>query len=397
MVRHDFDTVLDRRHTHSLKWDHCRDTFGLDDVIPMWVADMDFAAPPAVVRAVERRAAHGAYGYVSVPESFWESAIAWLARRHQWTVNRRWLHRAPGVVPALSLCVNAFTDPGDGIVVQTPVYYPFFHAIEKNGRRLVRNPLLAEGGTFRMDLADLERKLDDRTRMLILCSPHNPVGRVWTRPELEALGEICLRRDVVVLSDEIHMDLTLPGHTHVPLATVSPALAERTVTCVAPSKTFNLAGLSMSLVVAGNRDLLARYEAQFDAAGLEIANLFGTVALEEAYRSGDEWLDQLLEYLAANVDFAERFMRERIPALRFIRPEGTYLALIDCRGLGMPQKELDEFFLRTARVYFDSGPWFGEEATGFERINLACPRATLAEALERIERAINKRLAAGSR
>ncbi len=192
------------------------------------------------------------------------------------------------------------------------------------------------------------------------------------------------------------MDLTLPGHTHVPLATISPALAERTLTCVAPSKTFNLAGLSMSLIVAGNADLLARYEQQFDAAGLEIASLFGTVALEEAYRSGDEWLDQLLEYLAANVDFAERFIRERMPALRFVRPEGTYLALIDCRGLGMPQKELDSFFLRTARVYFDSGPWFGEEATGFERINLACPRATLTEALERIERAVNERLAAGS-
>jgi len=298
------------------------------------------------------------------------------------------------VVPALSLCVNAFTAPGDGVVVQTPVYYPFFHAIEKNGRRIVRNPLLADGGTFRMDLADLERKIDDRTRMLILCSPHNPVGRVWTRPELEALGDLCVRRDLVVLSDEIHMDLTLPGHTHVPLATISRELAERTVTCVAPSKTFNVAGLSMSLIVAGNKNLLARYESQFDAAGLEIANLFGTVALEEAYRSGDEWLDQLLEYLAANVDFAERFIRERIPALRFIRPEGTYLALIDCRELGMPQKALDDFFLRTARVYFDSGPWFGEEATGYERINLACPRATLAEALQRIERAVSWQLLA---
>ncbi len=295
MVRHDFDTVLDRRHTHSLKWDHCRDTFGLDDVIPMWVADMDFAAPPEVVAAIERRAAHGAYGYVSVPESFWESAIAWLEQRHQWTVNRRWLQRAPGVVPALSLCVNAFTAPGDGVVVQTPVYYPFFHAIEKNGRRIVRNPLLADGDTFRMDLADLERRIDDRTRMLILCSPHNPVGRVWTRPELEALGELCVRRDLIVLSDEIHMDLTLPGHTHVPLATISPELSERTVTCVAPSKTFNVAGLSMSLIVARNSELLARYESQFDAAGLEIANLFGTVALEAAYRSGAEWLDQLLD------------------------------------------------------------------------------------------------------
>ena len=390
-MRYDFDTVLDRRGTHSLKWDRCQVDFGLDDVIPMWVADMDFAAPPAVVQAIGRRAAHGAYGYVSVPESFWESAIGWLERRHEWTVERRWLHRAPGVVPALSLSVNAFTEPGDAVVVQTPVYYPFFHAIENNGRRLVRNPLIADGDTYRMDLADLERKIDSRTRLLILCSPHNPVGRVWTRPELEALGEICIRRNLVVLSDEIHMDLTLPGHTHVPLATMSPALADRTVTCVAPSKTFNLAGLSMSLIVASNPELLARYERQFDASGLEIASLFGTVALEVAYRSGDEWLDQLREYIAENVDFAERFIRERIPLLRFIRPEGTYLALVDCRRLGMPQKALDDFLLRTARVYFDSGSWFGEEAAGFERINLGCPRATLTEALERMERAINSR------
>jgi len=397
-MRFDFDTVLDRRNTHSLKWDHCRTTFGLDDVIPMWVADMDFAAPPSVVEAVQRRAAHGAYGYASVPESFWESAIGWLRRRHGWTVNRRWLARAPGVVPAVSLCVNAFTQPGDGVVVQTPVYYPFFRAIEQNGRRLVRNPLVPDGNTYRMDLADLERKIDDQARLLILCSPHNPVGRVWTREELERLGDICVRRNLVVLSDEIHMDLTLPGHRHVPLATISPALAERTVTCVAPSKTFNLASLSMALVVAGNPELLARYVAQFDAAGLVIASLFGTVALEAAYRDGDEWLDQLLDYLAANVDYADGFIQERIPALRFIRPEGTYLALIDCRKLGMAQKDLDDFFLRTAGVYFDSGPWFGEEATGFERINLGCPRQTLSEALERIERAVNSRQqAAGSR
>jgi cystathionine beta-lyase len=387
-MRYDFDTVLDRRQTHSLKWDRCLVDFGLDDVIPMWVADMDFAAPPDVVDAIRRRAAHGAYGYASVPESFWAAAVAWLQERHAWTVERQWLGRAPGVVPALNLCVNAFTEPGDGVLVQTPVYYPFFHAVERNLRRLIRNPLIADGGTYRMDLADLERKIDERTRLLILCSPHNPVGRVWRREELEQLGEICVRRDLLVLSDEIHMDLVLPGHRHVPLATISPALAARTVTLLAPSKTFNLAGLNMSLVVASRPDLLARYTTEFDAAGLVIASLFGTVALEAAYRHGADWLDQLLDYLSANVDLAERFIRERLPELRFIRPEGTYLGLIDCRSLGMPQQALDDFFLRRARVYFDSGAWFGEETAGFERINLACPRVTLAEALERIERAI---------
>lgn len=387
---HDFDRVIDRQHTHSLKWDHCERAFGLDDVIPMWVADMDFAAPPAVVEAIRARAAHPVYGYASTPESFWQAAMEWLRRRHGWTIERRWLARSPGVVPALSLSVNAFTAPGDAVIVQPPVYYPFFWAVEHNGRRLVRNPLAVEGGRYVMDLADLESKIDDRTRLLILCSPHNPVGRVWTRAELEALGEVCERRDLIVLADEIHMDLVLRGHTHVPFASISERLAARTVTCVAPSKTFNVAGLGTSLVVSSNLELLARYERQLRAAGLGIGNLFGTIALEAAYRHGGEWLDDLLAYLEGNVDLADRFIAERLPMLRFVRPEGTYLALIDCRALGMEQAALDDFFLRTARVYFDGGLMFGREAAGFERINLACPRSTLLEALERMAGAISR-------
>jgi cysteine-S-conjugate beta-lyase len=380
-MRFDFDAVLDRRNSHSLKWDHCKLAFGLDDVIPMWVADMDFAAPPAVTDAVARRAAHGAYGYVSVPESFWEAAIDWLGARHGWAVKRRWLARAPGVVPALSLCVNAFTERGDGVLVETPVYYPFFRVIENNGRRIVRSPLALDGGRYRRDLDAFERAIDPTTRLLILCSPHNPVGRVWTRDELERLGEICARRDLVVVADEVHMDLVLGGRRHVPFASISPELAERTITCVAPSKTFNVAGLSMSIVIVGNPALLARYSAQFDASGLGIPNLFGTIAFEAAYRGGAEWLDQLLAYLDGNVAFIDRFVRERLAPIGFIKPEGTYLALLDCRQLGLEQAALDDFFLRRAGVYFDSGPWFGEEGRGFERINLGCPRRTLTEAL----------------
>jgi cysteine-S-conjugate beta-lyase len=388
---YDFDRVIDRRNMLSLKWDRCVRDFGLPDVIPMWVADMDFAAPPAVVDAVTRRAAHGVYGYASTPESLWEAVIEWLRDRHGWAVERRWLARAPGVVPAVSLCVNAFTSPGDAIVVQTPVYYPFFRAVEFNGRRLVRNPLVAEGAAYRMDLEALERVIDSRTRMLILCSPHNPVGRVWTREELDRLGEICERRDLIVLSDEIHMDLLLGGRRHVPFASLSPSLADRTITCVAPSKTFNLAGLNLSVVIARRASLLARYTAQFEAAGLTIASLFGAVAMEAAYREGAPWLDELLVYLEGNVDLAGRFLAEQVPSIRFVRPEGTYLALLDCRALGLEQAALDDFFLRQAGVYFDSGPWFGSELEGFERINLACPRRTLSEALERIARAVDSR------
>lgn len=387
-MTYDFDAAPDRRHTLSLKWDYCPRTYGLHDVIPMWVADMDFPAPQPVVDAVVARAIHPIYGYASTPRGFWDAAATWLRQRHGWDVHAGWLARSPGVVPTLSLCITAFTQPGDKVVVQPPVYYPFFWAAENNGRRLVRNPLRLDGGRYRMDLDDLERKIDSRTRMLLLCSPHNPVGRVWTREELERLGDICARHDLLVVSDEIHMDLVYPGHEHVPFASLSPGLAERTITCVAPSKTFNVAGLTTSLVVASNASLLARYNAALTASGLGIGSLFGTVALEAAYRDGGEWLDQLLVYLAGNVDYAERFIGERIPALRFVRPEGTYLALIDCRDLELAQAALDEFFLRTARVYFDSGPMFGDECTGFERINLACPRSLLQEALERMERAV---------
>jgi cystathionine beta-lyase len=242
-----------------------------------------------------------------------------------------------------------------------------------------------------MDFAGLDETIDDRTRMLILCSPHNPVGRVWTRAELEALGEVCEQHDLIVLADEIHMDLLLGGRAHVPFASLSERLAARTVTCVAPSKTFNVAGLSASLVVAGNPELLSRYNRQLQASGLGLGNLFGTIGLEAAYRHGAAWLDDLLAYLEGNVELIDRFLAERLPILRLIRPEGTYLALIDCRALGMDQPALDDFFLRSARVFFDSGPMFGSEAEGFERINFGCPRATLLEALERMARAIGDR------
>jgi cysteine-S-conjugate beta-lyase len=387
-MRYDFDAPFERQGTLSLKWDYCPRTYGLHDVIPMWVADMDFPAPQPVVDALQARAAHPAYGYASTPSGFWDAAVEWLRDRHAWDVHHAWMARSPGVVPALSLCVTAFTQPGDKVVVQPPVYYPFFSAVENNGRRIVRNPLVVEGGRFRMDLDDLERTIDSRTRLLILCSPHNPVGRVWTKEELERLGAICVRHDLLVLSDEIHMDLVYRGHRHVPFASISPELADRTITCIAPSKTFNVAGLTTSLVVASNRSLLARYNAALTASGLGIAGLFGIVGLEAAYRQGGEWLDQLLVYLEGNVDFAERFFLDRVPSLRFVRPEGTYLALIDCRELGLNQASLDDFFLRTARVYFDRGPMFGEECTGFERINFGCRRALLSEALERVERAV---------
>ncbi|MBM3293900.1 MAG: putative C-S lyase [Candidatus Aminicenantes bacterium] len=385
---HDFDALLDRRGTNAWKYEFCRTVLQDPEVIPMWVADMDFAAPPAVVAAVSERAAHGAFGYHYVPPSFWEAVVEWLRTRWRWEIRREWLIRSPGTVTALNLCVRAFTEPGDGVIVQTPVYYPFFAAAESNGRSIVRNPLRYADGRWTMDFEDFERRAGGRNRLLILCSPHNPVGRVWARDELERLADIVLARDLVVVSDEIHGDLVLPGRAHVPFASLSEAAAARTVTLIAPSKTFNLAGLSASAAAASNPGLLERLKREHRAAGLSLPNIFGTTAMETAYRRGADWLDALLTYLAENQDWAAGFLAERVPEIRLLRSEGTYLALLDCRALNLDQKALNEFFIREAKVYFSDGSLFGDELQGFERLNFACPRSVLAEALSRVERAV---------
>jgi cysteine-S-conjugate beta-lyase len=337
------------------------------------------------MEAVRKRAAHGAYGYAWIPDSFWDSAAHWMAARHGWPVRREWMILTPGVVPALSLCVTAFTRPGDKIVIQTPVYRPFTTAIENNGRRIARNPLLFDGETWRMDFEDLERKIDRWTRLLILCSPHNPVGRVWNAEELGRLGDICLEKDILVVSDEIHQDLVFRGHqAHSFRLPRSEDLAERTITLVAPSKTFNIAGFLTAVAVVSNPSLRRTLEAEAERAGLVLANVFGTVALEAAYSHGAEWLEALLQYLEGTIARTADFFRRRIPAIRFHEPEGTYLGLLDCRALGMSQKDLDAFFLEKAEVHFDAGTIFGSELEGWERINLACPRARVDEVLERI-------------
>ena len=390
-MKYDFDKIVDRTGTESLKWVYPRKVLKVEDAIPMWVADMDFEAPPAVVEAIRNRAAHGIYGYPLVPPSFWQAAIGWLGRRHGWEVRKDEMAMTPGIVPALNYAVRAFTKPGDGVIIQTPVYFPFYHAVENNGRRVVRNPLRFDGRRYTMDLEDLERKLDEGGRMLILCSPHNPVGRVWTREELEAIGRLAVERDLLVVSDEIHHDLIFKGSRHVPFASLSPALAERTVTCIAPSKTFNIPGLSTAAIIASNPKLLEAFEDETERAGFELGQVFGIVGFEAAYGQGDDWLDELLSYLEANVDFMEKFLGEQIPGIRLVRPEGTYLALLDCRGLGLEPAALNDFFLKKARVYFSDGAMFGKELEGFVRMNFACPRSVLAEALERIERAVKSK------
>ncbi len=384
----DFDALLDRRGTESMKWDVASRQFGVDDVIPLWVADMDFAVPPAVIEALKKRLEHPIFGYPLPSPSYWEPVVRWLEERQAWTVRPEWIAACPGVVPALNLCIQAFSRPGDKVVIQTPVYHPFYFAAENNGRRLVQNPLRFADGRWTMDLDDLARRIDERTRMLVLCSPHNPVGRVWTPAELEALGRLALDRGLVIIADEIHADLVFDGRRHTPLASLGSELAARTITLQAPSKTFNVAGLTAAFAVIADPVLRSRFEAQLECAGLSIGNIFGQTALRAAYAESGPWLDALCSYLEGNFDFAEAFFRERLPGLRFLRPEGTYLALLDARGLGLEPAALFKLFLEKARVFIDEGTKFGPALAGFLRMNMASPRPLLLQAFERIERAL---------
>ena len=388
-MQYNFDQVIDRTHSDSFKWNGNEDHFGVADVLPMWVADMDFQSPAPVVQALLRRAHHAIYGYPRRSDAYYDAIIGWLHKRHAWDIQRDWIVNAPGVVSALTCAIHALTRPGDKIVVQPPVYHPFFSIIQNNGRQIVLNPLQFENQHYRMDLQDLEKQIDSRTKLLLLCSPHNPVGRVWTRAELQALGEMCVRHNLLILSDEIHSDLILRGHQHTPIAAHSEELAARTLTFIAPSKTFNLAGFATSVVIIPNRALRVALNQTIEDYGLHVGNVFGILALETAYREGEEWLEQLLDYLEGNVRFAVRFVEARIPRIKAIGPEGTYLLWLDCRALGLAPAALKALMREKARVALNDGADFGSGGESFQRLNLGCPRSILEAGLTRIERAVN--------
>jgi cystathionine beta-lyase len=393
-MNYDFDTVYDRAATDSLKWANLTERCGSKDAIPLWVADMDFACPPEVVRAVRDRAAHPIYGYPVRSDSYYRAVCGWMEKRHGWKISPEWLVYVPGVVPALNFAVQAFTRPGDGIVIQPPVYYPFRKSIRENGRRIIENPLLRRQDRYEMDLSGLEKAIDSRTRLLILCSPHNPVGRVWTQKELEALADFCISRDILIVSDEIHFDLVLggqDGRRHTCLASLSQEIADRTVTLTAPNKTFNIAGLTMGNAVISNPRLREEFEAAVMSSGIEVSNVFGNVAAEAAYREGEAWLDQLLQYIEANYRLVADFIASRIPEIRVLPLEGTYLAWLDCAGLGMDDGELKRFFFQDAKLWLDDGPKFGTGGAGFMRMNLAAPKSLIEESLKRLEGAVAPR------
>ncbi len=387
-MHYDFDREVDRKNTAATKWDALEQRFGDKDLFPMWIADMDFVCPAPVLEAMKARVDHGVFGYNTKPDSYFQAIIDWMQTRHQWSVQKDWICHSPGVVPALSFTVSTFTEPGDKVIIQQPVYPPFASVVKNNGRELVNNPLVLKDGRYCMDFDDLKSKLDSRVKLLILCSPHNPVGRVWTRDELVQLGELCREHNVLVVSDEIHFDAVFDGHTHVPFASISEAFADRSIICTAPSKTFNLAGLQTSVVIIPNEELRAKFKKTLGGYDLDSLNTFGLVALESAYRHGAEWLDQLLVYLQENLRFLQEYLGEHAPQLTVIQPEGTYLVWVDCRALGLDAKELEQFMLKQAKVAVNQGYTFGPGGEGFVRLNIACSRKLLETGLERIVKAV---------
>ena len=384
----DFDRIIDRRNTKSVKYDLAAKKGMPEDVLPLWVADMDFRVSSYIQEAIARQVEHGVFGYSDTGEEYFEAVKGWMKRHHGWDVEADWLVKTPGVVFALSLAVKAFTEPGDSVLIQQPVYYPFKRVVEVNGRRTISNTLVYENNKYFMDFEDFEEKIiREKIKLFILCNPHNPVGRVWTEDELVRIGDICQKHHVIVVSDEIHGDFAFKRKHHV-FAGLKKEYGEFTVTCTAPSKTFNLAGLQLSNIFISNPELRRAFRRQLDIVGYEEPNIMGMVACEAAYRDGDEWYEAMLEYVAGNIAFTREYVEKNIPGVTMAEHEGTYLVWLDFRQLGMTGEELEEMIVQRARLWLDGGSMFGESGTGFQRVNVACPRKILEEALERMKGAV---------
>jgi cystathionine beta-lyase len=386
-MHYNFDEIVDRKNTASVKFDLRGKIFRKEDVIPMWVADMDFKTPPFIIEALHKRLDHPILGYTYISPSVYESIVSWIRLRHGWDIRSEWISFSPGIVPALNLLIMAFTQPGDKVIVQTPVYFPFFSAVENHRRELVNNPLIYRNGKYEMDFDDLESRMNASTKMLILCNPHNPTGNVWPPDVLRKIAEMCLDRNILLISDEIHSDLIYPGFNHTPVAALSKEIALNTITCMAPSKTFNLAGLSTSFLLIPDEKLRSTYEKKLDQIHVGAGNIFGFVAMEAAYSHGSEWLGQLMAYLDGNRLFMEEFIRQHIPQIEVVRPEATYMAWLDCTQLALTPNELKEFMIHKAGLGLSDGPLFGKQGEGFQRINIGCPRSVLFVSLLKIKSA----------
>lgn len=384
-MKYDFDEPVPRRGTNSYKWDTVKD----EDVLPMWVADMDFRTAPAIVGALQKRVEHGIFGYTKVPPAYYEAVVNWFRRRHAWLIEKEWIVYTTGVVPAISAIVKALTVPGDRVLVQTPVYNCFFSSIRNNGCEAVANPLIYANGTYRIDYDDLERKAaDPKVKLLLLCNPHNPVGRVWTRQELRRIGEICIRNRVLVVADEIHCELVFSGHVYIPFASISEDFREHSVTCISPSKAFNLAGLQIANIVAADTDVRMKIDKAININEVCDVNPFGVEALIAAYNRGEDWLEELKHYLSVNYNYLRAYFDEYLPEFPVVMLEGTYLVWVDCRGVGLSSREIADILLEKEKVRVNPGSLYGEAGEGFIRLNIACPREKLIEGLNRLKRGL---------
>lgn len=385
-----FDEIIDRHNTNSEKYDFTVERGKPADILPLWVADMDFRAPEEVLDALHQAVSHGIFGYSEVKSDYYEVIANWFTRFFQWTPKEEWLIKTPGVVFAINAAIRGLTKENDAILIQTPVYYPFGNSVIQNNRKLVKNELVYQNGHYEIDFTDFEKKIaDNQVKMFILCSPHNPVGRVWTKEELGKIAEICTRYQVLVVSDEIHCDFTYEGHPHTVFADISKEMEEQCVICTAPSKTFNLAGLQTSNIFIPNAELREKVkEAIFCGTGYAEINILGLVACKAAYEKGDRWLGELKEYLRENLDYVRDFLATRIPQIHLVEPEGTYLIWLDCSALGLTDAELEDFIVNKAKLWLDGGNMFGEHCGQFERVNMTCPRSVLQKALEQLEAAV---------
>jgi cystathionine beta-lyase len=394
-MKYDFDRVHSRQNTDCAKWDAVKMIFGSDDVIPMWVADMDFPAAQPVIEALKKRAEHPFYGYTQAGRGLLKAVVDRMQRKFNWKIKPEWIVFTPGVIPALNVALRALTHPGDEVILQEPVYYPFFSTVKGSGCQIVTNQLKFSRGRYEMDFEDLENKFKpqpgmhgtNRIKAIIICNPQNPVGRLWGKEALFKLGNIIIKNDAIVISDEIHCELLYKGYKHTPFASLSKEFEQNSIVCMAPSKTFNLAGLSASSIIIPNKKLRDKFN-QARAGMVHYPNLFGLAAMEAAYRYGDEWLEQLLDYLQGNLDFMLDYFANKIPKIKVIKPQGTYLVWLDCRALKLDDKDLRDLMVKKAKVGFDDGFMFGAGGSGFQRMNIACPRSILKDALQRIEKAV---------
>ena len=389
MVTYDFDRIVDRRNTDCLKYDFAVQRGRPKDVLPFWVADMDFSIAQEIEDALVKRCQHGIFGYSEATDGYFAALQNWYLKHFNWQVQRPWLIKTPGVVFALAMAVKAFTEPGDGVLVQQPVYYPFTEVIRDNDREVVNAPLALVNGHYEIDFADLEQKLaNPKVKLMFLCSPHNPVGRVWSKEELLKVGDWCLKYNVITVSDEIHSDFVWDDNTHTSFATLGEEYQQNCIVCTAPSKTFNLAGLKVSNIFIPNQKLRRAFRKQIDAAGYSQLNTLGLVACQAAYTYGEEWLTQVKAYIRSNITFVDDYLKQNLPQIKMLPIEGTYLVWLDCSALGMTADEREQWLWHEAKLWLDGGGIFGKEGEAFERINVACPRATLLQGLEQLKAAV---------